>query len=1276
MAPRIRNWIAPVAEREFTDLLKWLDSDGYDGKGARKDRCTYHQDLVTIHLNETKDIQIINFNLPRKHPFDVTVSDGSTQLRATFDKEATRAFEKLHGHKFIVYLHLLLSKLTSIKNYHPTECTPKRLILKVSKFCLIKGTAGAGTIGRPSGVENHKTLMLLLARIDDALSRIQSQVSYQPEMSSPIRFQSSRFSEPNSPIPSSHATLATFATQIPSPIRGRISILPAKVEGKDHQTEKNTASLIALIAGHKRKHSNESNDQVTTPNTRIVQGNPLELSPASISQPVSRKGAGTLSRIETNSNGLQPQIISQSSFLEDHAVDRGPGTSANINDDEKENSQESLGDTKGTQKLSKQRYLIREDVPELSSVGRVPSRYPFQGMSRVPRRYVQIPKDQQILLDRSDSWAQPTLIGSRTSYANIPRNIVKDLSSFNDGNSVQTVRVIEASEIYDAGTAQPVSLEDEQQSQPNSSNESDDKIKARNEEFYDSNSGEGEVAEQEFSERPIRFASTGTASFEDETHSGIAEDDKSSTEMKTGFYETVDHAVEEAVEKSDRNSINPLPTSPRHNITIIEQVSENPHLDLDEFSNILDDLNRSTRDPSLLHETTQSPLATGEPLSSFHMAKSILSFSSPVGEEEEEEEDDDEWELAVPHAIHDRILDAEITEVPRSSDQHLLTPPPALPMVQVEQTPFPKHHSIEAVKNYRGGNGSVAQLSKSSKRLHDEISSDPIMPGTYDVNSQGTQLNVDQSQLTISNGKPPTENFRAKDMQPNLQGNNEYEVTPKLGMQVVIKTSHPHSSNVSKISETVIFGTDTSELPDQVAVCDPPEVASTALENQSVDSTLYFPDIPSQTSICKIMTQDILEIPVHSQLKFSQEERALIDTKEAGFVMDDLSPTSTQCSPSFTRRSSFSVPRSPEQSASLYQKYKEAYPTYNGSPRDFVRVLVYVEYLSSINKLVHPFLWDDFIRAFSTEFESYVKRVRESGEEPVTYFVYYNRNVVPTFNKFIITEDNLKDYLTQNPEEAMKARLLFRKPQPLTTTATTTGKSQEANSPLDNTLNQFLGGTQILPPEGRYFETYSQVNATKELNTTATSLDPSPKTSGKTPRHLPWKSPPSAREHIDSNGRSSPLMAGRSIGLSRSFEGSFSKAHLRRSLEAPPQAPSSKRARYSDPTDIRVELFASSQDTRSLATGSKSGVRKAASMSFGGDNKVERLPDEQQRKSKLTSLKTQRKQFHAFAEKRGRWISSHGRTPELNNAKIRFCTKPLRGGLRDQEDPETQNSQC
>lgn len=43
---------------------------------------------------------LVQFNGRRRHPFDVTVSDGNTKIRATFSEECTREFSRRHDRKF------------------------------------------------------------------------------------------------------------------------------------------------------------------------------------------------------------------------------------------------------------------------------------------------------------------------------------------------------------------------------------------------------------------------------------------------------------------------------------------------------------------------------------------------------------------------------------------------------------------------------------------------------------------------------------------------------------------------------------------------------------------------------------------------------------------------------------------------------------------------------------------------------------------------------------------------------------------------------------------------------------------------------------------------------------------------------------------------------------------------------------------------------------------------------------------------------------------------
>ncbi|KAG6012237.1 hypothetical protein E4U43_007886 [Claviceps pusilla] len=109
----------------------------------------------------------------------------------------------------------------------------------------------------------------------------------------------------------------------------------------------------------------------------------------------------------------------------------------------------------------------------------------------------------------------------------------------------------------------------------------------------------------------------------------------------------------------------------------------------------------------------------------------------------------------------------------------------------------------------------------------------------------------------------------------------------------------------------------------------------------------------------------------------------------------------------------------------IYSLFTSTYPayiaSYAGSLKNFVKALLCLEYLQSERGL-HEFLYDDFIRAFSSAYLQYVRNAGP-GQEALPAIEWFNlRDGPPEFSLMIITKRNLRAALQEFPEEVSLAR--------------------------------------------------------------------------------------------------------------------------------------------------------------------------------------------------------------------------------------------------------------
>ena len=110
---------------------------------------------------------------------------------------------------------------------------------------------------------------------------------------------------------------------------------------------------------------------------------------------------------------------------------------------------------------------------------------------------------------------------------------------------------------------------------------------------------------------------------------------------------------------------------------------------------------------------------------------------------------------------------------------------------------------------------------------------------------------------------------------------------------------------------------------------------------------------------------------------------------------------------------------------STYDTFTSAYPEYTaqyaGSRRNFVKACMCLEFLQD-ERLLREFMYDDFIRAFSHKYLTYVSSARE-GQEPLPAIEWFNMlEGFPIFTKMIIAKTNLAAVLVEHPDEVSHAR--------------------------------------------------------------------------------------------------------------------------------------------------------------------------------------------------------------------------------------------------------------
>ena len=101
----------------------------------------------------------------------------------------------------------------------------------------------------------------------------------------------------------------------------------------------------------------------------------------------------------------------------------------------------------------------------------------------------------------------------------------------------------------------------------------------------------------------------------------------------------------------------------------------------------------------------------------------------------------------------------------------------------------------------------------------------------------------------------------------------------------------------------------------------------------------------------------------------------------------------------------------------LFERFRETYPIYNGSLNQFTAICKRVYLLYQSDRMEHKSLWDDFIIRHRIDYSSYLARCADLAEDPVPYEKFYGTEIEkPLYLDGIITPKALNEALLRVPQ--------------------------------------------------------------------------------------------------------------------------------------------------------------------------------------------------------------------------------------------------------------------
>jgi hypothetical protein len=921
----------------------------------------------------------------------------------------------------------------------------ERITLHIHKFAFLGGQ-GSSELGKPRPIEQFESIRALVGQLgerDLSMSRVASE---SPDSPSSTRSQCDdvfkRHQEEDCGEPCPQALLATqcsHSTIQTSTIAGnrgsRNSTMNLRISTKrdDAQMDPSKAQLLSLV--------NKSSHQ-TCDGTMLQQ---VELDGSRHLKILSDSGIAKKDNTRQPSYNISPR-----------PAEGGDCTSeVEAPKIEKENSGTNVGGW--SQAVSPQQpppivslqnsqrnkeFARRNRGDEASSCDN------NRGEYGVPDGHPQAPKDQRVLLERESSWLWTESGGS------LPSSIITELQSFY------------CAQIVDNNT---VSREDENTPRNNNSQGP----------VEDGYAG-GDSVTEIFSivDRRLPYSRNSTE-HSLTSNRGIPIQDMVEQQSE------LDQPSESEISWSQ--SSGPVDSMSQQSILTSHQVHKQAEQESNKISppshNAMSAIDESSPSQSTDFSSIRSPFA--ESGMRHHMPAHITgangletSFASSPGI-------DDDMDLALPNALDEGVVSCEDIDIPGSSlgTKH---PSPSIisddsPILQVKRTPyahrpFPRIPSSSCTSTAARGSREpqlecLTQVPKSTFEI--------TIPGTF----QTTRSSPEGWHF------PSLSSNHLEECRPSLEMENPYTSRSPMPRVPILAATYSDRLPEERTSQNVLSGyfeaqkrsnsnpnaklftsqvtpqhdplpphtqivqgTNLGSLPGttiegMTAVCDRISHSSTPTIEKSNDfcskdrilsPALLIPPNQSlkHTSTSQISSKRSLGENILASGNSSKRRRTISPTK-----MDCLEDGNTLSMAQMikTNRRNFlaqlsctaregTVSRTVESILpSVYERFKCEYSDYHQSMMNFVRACVYLNWLKARSQAPHRCLWDDFVRAWCTEYNQYVELTQTQQQSPMSGILFYNTLVVePQYQKRILTPESLEEALLLIPDETLRLQNCFK----------------------------------------------------------------------------------------------------------------------------------------------------------------------------------------------------------------------------------------------------------
>ena len=347
-------------------------------------------------------------------------------------------------------------------------------------------------------------------------------------------------------------------------------------------------------------------------------------------------------------------------------------------------------------------------------------------------------------------------------------------------------------------------------------------------------------------------------------------------------------------------------------------------------------------------------------------------------------------------AVQQHILKAEEPDVGADGASQQLTRLDAKSMVGVQEETA-THDSSNGDYLAKPGLESVGAVSKSQHQENEDIDT-----GRRPSNAEGSSIGETDAMVqtpTLQASEVIIEHVNEEGM--NVEQQPSQDVASHVDLSTTAQISNETVRDSALYTTEAVFFQAT---PPQDPVHEPekssPNIGNRENASQDLGNNESSPHVP---------------LPDTSLQPQAENDRTYNPSATAGQASPDLrlniGPTYVDLSDGAQRSLEEKLkPTASTRPPSLFDRFKLAYPDYNGNPSQFAKICSKIESLLQAGRAEHPSLWDDFIIRHRNEYSQYTLQCMEDALDPVPYERFYRDEIEELkYTKRIVTLKTLYD---------------------------------------------------------------------------------------------------------------------------------------------------------------------------------------------------------------------------------------------------------------------------